>query len=82
LVNERGHLKRIPAYTYGLTCVSLGMLFYQLTELPIPQATALMKLSIAAGLGTVIPRILLWLREMRLEIEENNDESTNKGRTR
>jgi hypothetical protein len=81
LVNKRGHLLRVPAYTYGVLCILLGMLAYEKTLLPTTQTEALIRLSIAAGLGTIIPRIILWLREMRLESKENH-ESTDKGRNR
>jgi len=80
LVNERGNLKRVLAYSYGSTCVLLGMAAYEFSLLPTSQTEALIKLYLFAAMGTIAPRILLRFREMGWALEEQ-DESTNKGRS-
>lgn len=68
LVDERGDLKRVPAYVYGTLCIIGGYAAWCVVQahlLPLVdvwQSLAwLVMVTMAAGLGTVTPRVLRWV---------------------
>ena len=78
LVDVRGDLKRVPAYIYGVTCILIGFAAWcamQANSEPgnctacepmiyVWDSFAFLVMDvIAAGVGTVVPRIVRWALE-------------------
>lgn len=71
LVDARGDLKRVPAYVYGVLCILAGFAAWctmqAQSEMPVVyvwDAFAFLAMdATAAGVGTVMPRVLRWVLE-------------------
>ena len=68
LVDERGDLKRVPAYVYGTAWMVFGFALWCVVQAQVMpmvdvwQALAwLMIVVVVAGLGTVTPRVMRWV---------------------
>ena len=70
LVNERGDLYRLFAYGYGCACIVVGFVLWayaQAQDMPLVSVWAavwfLIRDVMAAGVGTILPRIVKALLE-------------------
>lgn len=71
LVDKRGDLKRVPSYMYGVLCILAGFAVWcamrAQSEMPVVyvwDAFGFLAMDIvAAGIGTVLPRVMRWLLE-------------------
>ena len=88
LVNERGDLKRVPAYVYGTSCILIGFAAWCLmraqSEMPVVfvwDAFGWLVLDVCvAGTGTVAPRIIRWILEQ--QALKGDVEDLRRGKTR
>lgn len=70
LVDVRGDLKRVPAYVYGTLCILAGFAAWcamqEVQLVPVWDALAWLVMDvIAAGAGTVAPRLMRWVLDMQ-----------------
>lgn len=72
LTDDTGHLHRLLAYGYGCGVIFVGFVLWALAqaqEMPIISIWSavdfLARDMVAAGLGTVLPRVLRWIHEYR-----------------
>ncbi len=71
LVDARGDLKRVPSYIYGVLCILLGFAAWCAMQAQsgtqvvyVWDALGFLEMdTIAAGIGTVMPRVLRWILE-------------------
>lgn len=67
LVDARGDLKRVPAYVYGVSCLLIGLAAWCAVRGPLVHVRDVLTWAVmeagAAGLGTVLPRVMRWLLE-------------------
>jgi len=74
LTNERGELRRIPSYTFGVSCILGGVAVWCYADggdfTWFWRVTAL---AVAAGLGAVVPRIWEWVAEKQARDQDRED---------
>jgi len=67
--DEKGQLHRVLAYGYGCVCILVGFALWVITSHALVSGWSaflfLGKDMIAAGLGTMMPRMVRWIQEHR-----------------
>ena len=74
LTNEKGELKRIPSYVFGVSCILVGVAVWCHADGgDFTWLWRITALSVAAGLGAVVPRIWEWVAEMQAVARDRED---------
>jgi hypothetical protein len=80
LIDETKQLRRVPSYVYGVGCIIAGFaLWVTFNHIDPTAVTALIALSAAAGIGTMLPRGLFLLNDVIATLRESK---SNHGETK
>jgi hypothetical protein len=70
LVDKRGDLRRTVAYAYGTICIFIGFAARALSRGEADSIAWLAGVTLVAGAGTILPRVINRNIDRRAEIEE------------